>query len=348
MSDSPYQLQMVTERPLNAETPREALTQDVTPNALFYVRNHFDIPRIEAHNWALDVDGALGEARNFRLEELKTLGSRSLQVVLECAGNGRNRLNPPVKGTAWGEGAVAMAEFRGVPLWSVLERVQPEPEVIEVQFTGADKGVVRTGEHSAYSRSLSLREAQDPDVLLAWEMNGAALPEAHGYPLRLLVPGRYGMASVKWLERITLLTKPYEGFFQKEDYVYQEAQDLEAGTPVGEIRVRSLLTSHANGDELLPGDRELAGLAWSGIGAITKVEFSLDGGENWQAAELDEPASPYAWTRWRVKLESVVSGDYEVLLRAADSAGNEQPMEQYWNRGGYGNNPAQKVNLRLL
>lgn len=346
MNKALQQMNVVSKEPLNAETPRQALQEELTPNALFYVRNHFEIPHIDAATWTLQVGGAVERPRSFSLEEIKALPHHQHRVVLECAGNGRVSLNPQVKGTTWGEGAVAQADFGGTSLKNLLDLVGVGDPVVEVLFTGADSGKVRTGETAAYARSLTLDLSQHPDVLLAWEMNGEALPAEHGYPLRLIVPKHYGMSSVKWLRGIDLLTEAFKGFFQADDYVYIDSQEHQDGSPVEEMRVRSLFTSHDQGVILRPGLHQLSGIAWSGQGAIKGVQLSSDGGESWLDAELDETDGPYAWARWQVELNLEDKGEHILLLRASDASGNQQPLQQYWNRGGYGNNLVQK--LRLL
>jgi len=342
------QMSVVSESPLNAETPRLALQEKLTPNSLFYVRNHFDIPEAESDTWSLDVGGEVQKAASFSLDDLKAFPQQSHIVVLECAGNGRINLDPLVKGTTWGEGAIAQAEFTGLSLFHLLDLVGAAQNVIEVLFTGADSGKVRTGETSSYARSLPLDFAKHPDILIAWEMNGQPLPPEHGFPLRLLVPKHYGMSSVKWLKRIDLLTEKFEGFFQTDDYVYMESEDQKDGTPVEEMRVRSLFASHEDSATLNAGKHQFSGIAWSGLGEVTQVVLSTDAGETWQNAELQAADGPYAWARWTHELNLDEPGEHTLLLRATDSSGMQQPLEQYWNRGGYGNNITQKLRLTVV
>lgn len=345
MSKALDQMNVLSRKPLNAETPRRALQEELTPNEFFYVRNHFEVPEIDKQSWSLEIAGLVQKARAFSLQEIKAFPHRSLRLVLECAGNGRINLDPLVKGTTWGEGAVALAEFTGVSLNNLFDLVGPGDEANEVLFTAADSGKVRTGETTSYARSLSLDLSRNPYILLAWEMNGEALPPEHGYPLRLLVPKHYGMSSVKWLERIDLLAEPFKGFFQADDYVYLDSKDHKDGTPVEEMRVRSLFSSHEEGAVLKPGQHQFSGIAWSGMGEITEVALSTDAGATWQNAELAPAQGPYAWARWQAELNLEGSGEQVLILRASDSSGSRQPMEQYWNRGGYGNNIAQQLRI---
>ena len=347
MSKALDQMNVVSDRPLNAETPRMALQEKLTPNSLFYVRNHFDIPEADSDTWSLDFGGAVQQAASLSIDDLKALPQQSHIIVLECAGNGRINLDPLVKGTTWGEGAIAQAEFTGVPLFRLLDLVGITESVIEVLFTGADSGNVRTGETTSYARSLPLDFAKHPDILVAWQMNGQPLPPEHGYPLRLLVPKHYGMSSVKWLNRIDLVTEKFEGFFQADDYVYIDSEDQKDGTPVEEMRVRSLFASHEDGATMSSGKHQFSGIAWSGLGELTEVALSSDAGKTWQNAEIQPADGPYAWARWTLELSLDEPGEHTLLLRASDSSGMQQPLEQYWNRGGYGNNIAQKLRLTV-
>lgn len=337
----------VSERPYNAETPFSALLPPLTPNHLFYVRNHFEVPTIELPNWVLNVGGAVHASRSFDLEEIRSFPNTSQVVLLECAGNGRTSLEPPVNGTQWGLGAVAQAEFTGIPLYHLLERVNPKEEAVEVVFVGADSGKVRTGETASYARSLPLELARDPDVMLVWDMNSQPLTPDHGFPLRLVVPGWYGMASVKWLQEIRLVTSPFDGFFQKDDYVYSENETLPEGDPVGGLRVRSLIVSHSDGESLSLGRHAVSGIAWGGEGGIAEISISLDSGVTWVPATLESSTEKYAWIRWKASLVFGQSGTHIVMVRAADGEGNRQPLEPFWNKGGYGNNVVHQISVRV-
>lgn len=347
MDDRTSQLNIVSEHPFNAETPQHALSTDITPKENFYVRNHFSVPEIQRDNWTLAVKKDHHDPVQFSLEDLKALPGRKLTVVMECAGNARSTLVPSIKGTPWNFGAVAQAEFYGTALKNLLEYVNPLDNALEVLFTGADHGKVRTGEFTAYERSLPLEMALHPDVLLVWEMNGEDLLPDHGYPMRLMVPNWYGMASVKWLKEIRLIDKSYQGFFQAGDYVFVEANGIPDGTPVQQILVRSLILNPTREAVIRGRTIPVNGIAWSGQGSIVEVSISRDGGESWHAAQLEKPGSPYSWTRWSQDLTIKQRGQVTLLSRATDSAGNVQPMEPVWNRGGYGNNPVHQVVLSI-
>jgi DMSO/TMAO reductase YedYZ molybdopterin-dependent catalytic subunit len=343
----PHHLNLVSEHPLNAETPHDALQENITPNNLFYVRNHFDVPDSQVETWELSVNQKVSHPQKFSLKDLKGMPSRKLTVLLECAGNGRSSLSPPIKGTAWNLGAVSQAEFYGTPLHHLLEIVRPTRDAIEVLFTGADQGLVRTGGITSYARSLPLEIANHPDVLLAWEMNGEPLPPNHGYPLRLVVPNWYGMASVKWLKEISLIDKPFDGFFQTGDYIYIDAEGIPDGTPIRQMQVRSLILNPTEGSDHSSRFIQISGIAWSGMGDIVDVSISHDDGKNWHATNLEAPNDLYGWTRWHSHLDLPHPGQFTLLSRATDSAGNIQPEKPLWNRGGYGNNPIHQVKFSI-
>ena len=347
MKTEPLKLVPVTSRPLNAETPHAALLDEVTPTELFYVRNHFDAPQVRTSPWILAVDGALARPLSLSLDQLKELPGKTLLVTLECAGNGRASLNPAPSGTPWDLGAVSQARFTGTPLREVLGQLELSENAVEVLFVGADRGETRTGPTVPYARSLPLEVALHPDTLLVWEMNGEALPEQHGYPLRLVVPDWYGMASVKWLQQISIITEPFEGFFQKDDYVYVGEDGLADGTPVTAMRVRALIVQPAQGSSLTPGEVRIAGIAWSGHGALSKVEISFDQGKSWLETELDTAPSPYATQRWSYTWKPESPGQYNITVRASDSQGDTQPLSPRWNKGGYGNNSAHQVSVSV-
>jgi DMSO/TMAO reductase YedYZ molybdopterin-dependent catalytic subunit len=340
-------LAVVTESPLNAETKPASWLKKLTPNSEFYIRNHFPIPEINSENWSLKVSGQIDSELKFSLDEIKSWPKVTKRVLLECAGNGRKSLDPPIKGTNWGFGAIAQAEFSGTPLKQLIDRVQPHPSSVEALFVGADFGKVRTGDEIPYARSMPIEATLDEDIILCWEMNGSPLPEAHGFPLRLLVPGRYGMSSVKWLDEIQFIDTNFDGFFQVDDYVYIQAEGIKDGTPVGPMRVRSLIASHESGQTIQPGSHTIQGIAWSGEGQLTQVELSQDGGATWMQAVLNPDPNDYAWTPWSIEVEIADLGAIEIMSRAQDSAGNQQPLQQYWNKGGYGNNIVQRVSVEV-
>jgi DMSO/TMAO reductase YedYZ molybdopterin-dependent catalytic subunit len=261
-------------------------------------------------------------------------------ATLECAGNNRTRLAPIPEGEPWETGAVSTASWTGVPLVAVLQQAAPRPETVEFRFEGADQGVPRgRTETVAFERSLPVADALHPDVLLVHQMNGAPLTAEHGAPVRLLVPGWYGMAAVKWLSRIEALDRPLEAHYQTRQYrYYQPGSD--AAPPVRTMRVKSLVTSHESGASLPPGPIEISGMAWCGDAAVVQVEISVDAGP-WQPAELLGEVLPYTWRQWRFVWGGAPAGRHSIRARATDATGAVQPDQPDWNRLGYGNNAVQ-------
>lgn len=330
-----HELLTVEENPYNAETPLSALLSDVTPSELVYIRNHFEVPQIEVSDWALEVGGSVESPRIFWHSDITALPAKTLRMTLECAGNGRVSMDPAPPGTPWGYGAVSVVDFSGTPLSNLLEQVGFLDEAVEVVFHGADKGDPMPGRKEQYVRSLPLEVALNPDTILAWEMNGEPLSANHGFPLRLVVPNWYGMASVKWLDQIIVSKDKFSGFFQDEQYIYSEEEGTQEGEPVRSIRVRSLILKSVKKEN---GMVEINGIAWSGEGVISKVEVSWDGGKEWREAELDGSSSPFEVQRWRFLWRPKESREYRIISRATDEAGRSQPRSDLWNRGGYGNN----------
>ncbi|WP_354236848.1 sulfite oxidase [Arthrobacter sp. UYEF3] len=332
----------------NHSMPLEALRNDVTPPGLHYLLDHFDIPAVDGESWHLRLGGAVRQSLELNLRALRRAPSISVPVTLECAGNGRSLLKPRPLSQPWMLEAVGTAVWTGVPLAYLLARAGVDEDAVEVSFTGADAGI-QGGVHQQYARSLPIDEALRPDVVLAYRMNGTELPLQHGYPLRLVVPGWYGMASVKWLSSIKVLTKPFHGFQQSVAYRYQQDAD-DAGTPVTWMKVRSLMVPPGIPDffsrsRFLPaGPVMLTGRAWSGRGAVQRVEVGIDG--KWVAAQLDHPAAPFAWSAWSMPWVAD-PGHHELSCRATDASGATQPLEPVWNYQGMGNNVVQRIKVTV-
>ncbi|HEY0069638.1 MAG TPA: sulfite oxidase [Chloroflexia bacterium] len=336
-------LVIVKKEPLNAETPIPALRDYFTPNENFYVRSNFPTPAAPGVDWRLRIGGAVSQPVELRVEDLLSMPSRELPVTMECAGNGRTGFSPLPQGEPWGVGAVATALWKGVPLAHLLERAGPASGAVEVLFEGADRGVPSAGAEAVpFARALPLEKALHPDTLVAYEMNGAPLPREHGGPVRLLVPGWYGMASVKWLAAITVLAEPFTGFYQQDRYVL-DFPGASTILPVREMQARALITSPAPGAIVAPGSHIVSGVAWTGVGMIASVEVSVEGGGPWRPARmLDEP-SPYAWRRWEFDWQPMKQGRHVLRARAVDDQGNVQPDLAAWNRLGYCNNSVHAV-----
>jgi len=320
----------------------------VTPNARFYLRNHFHIPTLDPETYRLSVSGLVEREQSFSLRELRAMPSRSQMITLECAGNGRSLFNPPAEGEKWNFGAVSTAEWTGVPLREVLAQTGVLKHAREVLFRGADRGNVEgRAEPIHFERSLRIEDPNLDDALLAYAMNGEALPVPHGFPLRLIVPGWYALTSIKWLTEIALIEEPFRGFFQADRYRLEWNRDGRVvSEPVYLQRVRALITE-PNLDQPVPrGDLTIRGVAWSGAAGIAQVEVRVGEGD-WQAARIVSELSRGAWCRWELTTHLDQPGLIIISARATDLAGDTQPDQAEWNRLGYGNNSIQTVPIQV-
>ena len=333
----------------NHGLPLEALRYEVTPPGLHYVLTHYDIPYTEEAPWQLVLGGRVRRPLLLGIDDVKAYPAVRQRVTMECAGNGRALLTPRPVSQPWLVEAVGTAEWTGVPLRVLLAEAGVGQDAVDVVFTGADHGVER-GIEQDYQRALPLEVARgdEPEVLVAYAMNGAPLPPQHGHPLRLVVPGWYGMAQVKWLREITVTETPFRGFQQAVAYrLRQEAGD--EGEPVTRIAPRALMVPPGFPDfmsrsrAVRPGAVTLEGRAWSGRAPVTGVEVSTDGGRSWSPAELDrDDAHRWAWHPWRFSW-TATPGHHVLSARATDAEGHTQPLDQPWNRGGFVNNLVQRV-----
>jgi DMSO/TMAO reductase YedYZ molybdopterin-dependent catalytic subunit len=328
---------VITAFPENSETPLASIRGWVTPNRLFFVRNHFPMPAIHVPGWRLRIEGRVDRPLELTWEELTALPERSVFATVECAGNGRSFLQGPVPGVQWGAGAVGHAEWTGVSVARLLEEAGIRAGAVEILFEGCDRGSEADHpEPMHFARSLPLAKALHPDTLLVYRMNGELLTASHGFPVRLFVPGWYGVASVKWLRRIEVLDRPFLGYYQTTKYTYQRRgkSGLER-VVVGPMRPKSeILRPHA-GAELGLGANRLFGVAWAGEEAVAAVEVSTDGGRTWDRADLIGSRAPYSWTMWEYLLEVGRPGDYTLLARAVSETGQRQPSEHDLLWGGY-------------
>jgi anti-anti-sigma factor len=333
--------------PLNCETSIPALIGGVVmPNQRFYVRNHFQVPKLDPSSWRLNVGGLVGRPLSLSLRDLVKMPSQTQFVTLECAGNGRSLLEPRVNGEQWNLGAVSTAEWTGVPLAEVLNRAGIERGAREVVFRGADSGKLDADSKPIrFERSLSIDDAQGGDSLLAYAMNGDALPIQHGYPLRLIVPGWYAVASVKWLTEIDVIQGSFTGHYQTGAYFFEwQGGDQVVREPLSLQRVRSLITEPEPDSEVEQGELPIRGVAWSGAGPIARVEIGIDGG-HWQKARLVGEGKRHSWQGWELIVRLDQPGSVVISARATDIANRTQPDSSDWNRLGYGNNAIQKVRV---
>jgi sulfane dehydrogenase subunit SoxC len=332
----------------NHGMPLETLREPITPVGLHYLLIHFDIPAVDPQAWRLTVDGLVERPLELGLDELRGRPASEVVATMECAGNGRARIEPHVVSQPWLLEAVGTGRWAGLRLRDLLEQAGVADGAIEVLFTGLDRGV-ENGEEQSFQRSLPLVEALRDEVILAYDLNGAPLPPQHGFPLRLLVPGWYGMTNVKWLTRITVIDEPFRGFQQARGYHLRLDPD-EPGVPLARIQPRALLEppgipEFLSRERTLPlGPCRLAGRAWSGQAPVAGVDVSVDGGRTWARASLEpDELGPWAWRRFTFDWTPGDPGRYELCCRARDEAGNVQPGEPAWNVGGYANNAVQRI-----
>ena len=329
----------------NHAMPLEALRYDVTPPGLHYLLVHYDIPFVDPATWRLSLSGHVRDPLSLSLADLRARPASSRTVTLECAGNGRARLLPRPVSQPWLDEAVGTAEWTGCSLSSLLAEAGVLDGAVDVAFTGHDHGTER-GVEQDYTRALPVGEASSPDVLLAYEMNGAPLPPQHGAPVRLIVPGWYGMAHVKWLRSIAVLASRFTGFQNEVAYRVRSSVD-DPGVPVSRILPRALVVPPGFPDFMTrrrvldAGPVALFGRAWSGRAPVTGVSVSVDDGLTWTAASLGATGSPFAWRSWTYTWDAL-PGEYTLCVRAADAEG-EQPVAQPWNMQGMANNMPQRV-----
>ncbi len=328
--------------PKNLETFFDQLDSFLTRTELFYIRSHFPAPKLDLTSYQLRVDGAVRNPFSLSYKELRAMPSETRVAILECAGNSRVFLVPQVEGAQWELGAVGNAEWTGVPLRVLLARADMEEDVCEIVLEGADQGIptekpVPPGPIS-YARSLPRDKAIQREVLIAYRINGCDLPLDHGYPVRAIVPGHYGMASVKWLTHIHAVREPFQGYWQTSDYGYWSYVD---GKPVrralGEMKVKSEIARPRVYETIAPNQiYTVFGAAWAGETEVTEIAVSTDSGQTWVEAEFLDPAQRHAWRHWKYDwLTPKKPGKYTLLARAKDASGGVQPNEHDQNYGSY-------------
>jgi DMSO/TMAO reductase YedYZ molybdopterin-dependent catalytic subunit len=332
----------------NRGMPLEALRFDVTPPGLHYLLAHFDIPYLDQRTWRLRVYGQVQNSFEIGLPELMAVPARTCRVTMECAGNGRGQLSPRYPSVPWMEEGVSTAEWTGVPLRELLQRAGLAHNATELVFRGADRGIQGGIEHE-FARSLAPAEAMREDVLIAYAMNGAPLPPQHGAPVRLVVPRWYGMASVKWLSSIEAIDHAFDGYQQARSYHFQRSAEAR-GEPCTLVRVNSLMVPPGmrefySGERIVDRGRvPITGRAWSGSGAIARVELAVD--QEWVDAKVDEQTSPASWQSWHTTWDAS-PGEHELACRATDVAGNRQPLDPPWDLSGFGNNGVQRIRVTV-
>lgn len=356
-------LRMLSDRPINAETPVTLLDDEFTPNALHFVRNNGNLPTRPVNeplaNWSLTIDGEVENELMLSMNDLQNnfrIVERAL--VIECGGNGRAGFHPPASGNQWTLGAVGCSKYRGVRLRDVLKKAGVKSSAIYVGYYGEDRHLSGDPKKDAISRGFPIAKALDEHTILAWEMNGDQLPQLHGYPLRLICPGWPGSTGGKWLKRLVVRDQVHDGEKMTGTSYRLPRYPVAPGTKVPEedmaiieeMPVKSIITRPATGIETTQATPlELRGQAWSGFGDVTAMDLSIDFGATWQRTELKPPVNKYAWQRWTTEIRFPTVGYYEIWARATDEKGHMQPMVvPGWNPKGYCNNAMQRIAVKVV
>ncbi len=347
-----------SEQPFNGEFAPHLLNDDVTPTARHFVRNNSSIPERaksgDLHDWKLTIDGEVHKKLTLSMDDLTRFPQVTMQVVLECAGNGRSLFTPEVDGTPWIRGAVACSEWTGVRLRDVLKAAGLKETAVYTGNYGADLPI---GSGEQFSRGIPIEKAMDEHTLIAFKMNGKDLPAAHGFPARLIVPGWIGSSMQKWLNRIWVRDQVHDSA-KMSGYSYRVPTHPPvpgSKPPKNEMviatsgRVKSLITKPQSEMVVKVGTPvKVRGHAWAGENKVDKIYISTDFGIRWQETQLIQPANRYAWSHWETEIAFENRGYYEIWARAFDDKGNAQPFSQPWNPKGYLGNVIHRVPVLIV
>ena len=320
--------------PLDLIEPSSSRT---VPNEKFFIRSNGPVPILDPASWRLAVSGTVQRPLSLSLDDLCRLPPRKLEAFLECAGNGRTRFDPLPPGTPWRNDAVGNAVWEGVALVDVLDLAGLTPTTVDIVSQGGDFPEMRRG--------IPLAVARDPDVVIVWRMNGESLPIAHGGPARLIVPGWAGIASTKWLVAIEAIDRPFDGFWNTDNYVFWDERG-DPLRPIAEMPPKSVIVTPVEGATVGAGTFTVAGWAWSGFAPIRSVELSTDGGRTWRQTDL-YPGARHGWRRWEAHWEAL-PGEHRLLARATDERRLSQPLVAPWNAKGYQMNGLHEVAVRVI
>lgn len=352
-------LTILNRKPWNAETPVHLLDPEVTPANLMFVRNN-GIPPIEFNleRWTLTIEGeSAQEKRTYTLKELyNNFTHYTYDLTLECGGNGRGEFNPPAKGNQWGLGGVACTRWTGVRLKDVLNAVGVKKSAVYIGYYGADTHLSGDPTKVVISRGVPIKKAMEDESLIAWAMNGEAIPKMNGYPLRLVIGGWPASVSGKWLTRISIRDKVHDGPKMEGQSYRIPKYPVPPGTKVPDedmkiiesMPVKSIITYPKTGVVVGKGQAfEVRGHAWAGDLSVKSVMVSIDFGVTWQKCELNPPKNRLAWQRWKTKITLPGYGYYEVWARAMDETDSAQPMIlPGWNPKGYLNNACHRIAVK--
>ncbi len=339
-------MRILTANPFNAETPPEHLCSWITANSVFFHRNQSQMnSQINLNEFRLQICGEVENPCQFTFDEVLRMPKAMAANTLECSGNGRALLKEKALGNPWTIGGVGNAVWGGVWLRDLLKIALPTGKAAHMAFEGLDEpaGAAKI----KFIRSIPLEKAMT-STLLAYEMNGEPLPVKHGFPLRALALGWVGANAVKWLTRITLLDRPFEGHYMDRVYrLFATGQDPKTGVVVTRIPLKTIITQPLQGEMLARGRIVILGAAYGGESEIAKVEVSTDEGKTWVVAEWIGPREPFAWHHWQYLWNIDQSGDFRILARATDGEGRKQPMQAQWNVLGYGNNGVEEHAIQV-
>ena len=353
-------LTVLNDRPINAETPAHLLDDDVTPNNRYFVRNNGTVPemaeKMDATGWTLTVDGLVDNPMTLSLDDLKSKFTPvKLKLQHECGGNGRAAFNPPARGNQWTLGALGNAEWTGVRYADLLEAAGVKDSVIYTAHYGMDGHLSGDPDKLPISRGVPIAKAMNPYSMIAYEMNGEAIPTLNGFPVRTLCPGWPGSCSQKWLRRIQLRDVVHDGpkmtgkAYRVPDYNVAPGEKVpkNAFRIIESMPVKSLITTHESGHEVLGRSLAVGGQAWAGDRKVAAMQVSIDFGATWIEADLKDPPNPYSWQRWSARIAFPEKGYYEIWARATDDGGTTQPFAINWNPKGYLNNSMHRIAVRV-
>jgi DMSO/TMAO reductase YedYZ molybdopterin-dependent catalytic subunit len=341
-------LVLLSDRPLNAETPAHLLDDDVTPNSRHFVRDNGLMPdmaaKMDPGEWTLTVDGEVDKPLKLTLDELKRqFKPVKLKLQLECGGNGRAYFNPPAKGNQWTDGAIGNAEWTGVRYRDLLKAAGVRKSAVYTGHYGYDMHLSRDPSKVPISRGVPIAKAMEEHSLIAYEMNGEPIPGYHGFPVRTICPGWPGSTSHKWLQRIWVRDVVHDGPKMEGDSYRVPRHPVAPGAEVKpedfviieSMPVKSLITSPQTGTTVSGRKLAVRGHAWAGDRTVRDLHVSIDFGATWKKAKLQPPPNKYSWQRWSADLEFPSEGYYEVWARATDDRGVSQPFAVAWNPKGY-------------
>ena len=356
------ELRILNDKPWNIESPAHLLNDKITPASKFFVRNNGLMPTDEQLNpdqWTLSIEGeSAKKKKTFSLSDLKNnFKNYTYQLCLECGGNGRSEFNPPAKGNQWTTGAVACAEWTGVRLKDVLNAIGLKPNAKYIGYYGKDLHLSGDPKKTVISRGVPISKAMEDESLLAWAMNGKQLPKVHGFPLRLVIGGWPASCSGKWVNKISIRNKEHDGPKMGGQSYRVPCSPVAPGAKVADedmciiesMPVKSLITFPKTGAmATLEKDIQINGHAWAGDFKVIKLEYSIDFGATWKAAELEPPSNRLAWQHFKASVSFPQKGFYEIWVKATDEIGNSQPMVlPNWNPRGYLNNACHRIAVKI-